>query len=95
MKHSKNDILTRQYELLKMKQGKTILEMHTRLTSIINKLICLGEIIPRSKIMRKILIILPPSWDSKVNAITEVINYNTTTLDDLIGNLKTYELKLN
>ncbi|XP_070009507.1 uncharacterized protein [Nicotiana sylvestris] len=33
------------------------------------------------------------SWESKVNAITEAKDLQTLTMDDLIGNLKTYEMK--
>lgn len=88
-------MLTRQYELFKMKKRETIIEMYTRLTATINNQISLGDIFPCNKIMRKIISILPPSWDSKVNSITKTRNLNTITLDDLIGNLDTYELKLN
>lgn len=78
-----------------MKELETILEMHTRLTIIINELIPLGEVIPHNKIVRNILSMLPSSWDNKVNVIIEARNLNTTTFDDLIGYLETYELKLN
>ncbi|XP_070045492.1 uncharacterized protein [Nicotiana tomentosiformis] len=87
VKPSKIDMLTRQYELFKMKEGETILEMHTRLTSIINELISLGEVIPRNKIVRKILSILPPLWDSKVNAITEARKLNIRLLMTLLTNV--------
>lgn len=69
--------------------------MYTRLTSIINELISLGEVIPRCKIVRRIVSKLPPPWDSKVIVIIKARNLSTMTLDDLIGNLKTYELKHN
>ncbi|XP_033508158.1 uncharacterized protein [Nicotiana tomentosiformis] len=82
VKKSNVDMLTRQYELFKMKEGKTIPEMLSRFTTIINELISLAEVILRNKIVRKILSILPPSWDSKVNAITEARNLNAMTLDN-------------
>ncbi|XP_070010931.1 uncharacterized protein [Nicotiana sylvestris] len=37
--------------------------------------------------------VLPGSWKSKVNAITEAKDLQTLTMDELIGNLKTYEMK--
>ncbi|XP_070001921.1 uncharacterized protein [Nicotiana sylvestris] len=67
--------------------------MHTRFTSIINELHSLGDVIPRNKLVRKILSVLPGSWESKVNAITEAKDLQTLTMDELIGNLKTYEMK--
>ncbi|XP_070050035.1 uncharacterized protein [Nicotiana tomentosiformis] len=54
-----------------MKDDESIQDMHTRFTSIINELHSLGEIIPRNKLVRKILSVLPSSWENKVNAITE------------------------
>ncbi|XP_070025686.1 structural maintenance of chromosomes protein 3-like [Nicotiana sylvestris] len=41
----------------------------------------------------KILNILPSSWESKVNAITEAKDLQELTIDELFGNLKTYEMK--
>lgn len=75
-----------------MKEGETIQEMHTRLTSINNELHCLGEVIPFYKKVTKILVVLPKSWVSKVDSITEARNQKTLTMDELIGNLKTHEL---
>nr|XP_009779490.1 PREDICTED: uncharacterized protein LOC104228675 [Nicotiana sylvestris] len=67
----KIDMLTTKYELFKMKEDESIQEMHTRFTSIINELHSLGEIISTNKLVRKILSVLPGSWESKVNIIIE------------------------
>ncbi|XP_075095130.1 uncharacterized protein LOC142173439 [Nicotiana tabacum] len=90
VKQSKIDMLTTEYELFRMKDDASIQDMHTRFTSIINELHYLGEIIPRNKLVRKILSVLPGSWESKVNAITEAKDLQKLTIDKLIGNLKTY-----
>ncbi|XP_070022169.1 uncharacterized protein [Nicotiana sylvestris] len=71
VKQSKIDMLPTEYELFRMKDDESIQDMHSRFTSIINELHSLGEIIPRKKLVRKILSVLPGSWESKVNAITE------------------------
>lgn len=42
--------------------------------------------------MRKVLSILVKSWESKVNAITEARDPKIIIIDELIGNLKTYEM---
>ncbi|XP_049399696.1 uncharacterized protein LOC125863713 [Solanum stenotomum] len=92
VKESKVDMLTTQYENFCMKEGETIFEMNSRFTSITNKLRCLGEPIPLSKQVLKILKILPKSWESKVDAIIEAKDLKTLSMDELIGNLQTYEL---
>ncbi|XP_019238088.1 PREDICTED: uncharacterized protein LOC109218192 [Nicotiana attenuata] len=76
-----------------MKDDESIQDMHTRFTSSINELHSLGDIIPRNKLVKKILSVLPGSWESKVNAITEAKDLQELTIDELVGNLKTYEMK--
>ena len=92
VKESKVDLLTTQYENFTMKEGESIHDMQTRFSSITNELRCLGEPIPTSKQVRKILRVLPKSWESKVDAITEAKDLKTLTMDELIGNLQTHEL---
>ncbi|XP_070010347.1 uncharacterized protein [Nicotiana sylvestris] len=48
VKQSKIDMLTTEYELFRMKDNESIQDMHTRFTSIINKLHSLGDVIPRN-----------------------------------------------
>ncbi|XP_016542338.1 uncharacterized protein LOC107842825 [Capsicum annuum] len=93
MKDSKVDMLTTQCETFTMKEGETIQEIHTRFTFITNELHCLGEVISLYKQVRKILGVLPKSYESKVDSITEARNLKALTMDKLIGNLNTYELK--
>ena len=93
VKKSKIDNLNRQYELFRMTEGETIQEMHTRFTAIINEIYSLGEIIPNGKAVRKLLSVLPESWESKVEAITEACDLDMLAMDELIGNLMTYEIK--
>ncbi|XP_070015882.1 uncharacterized protein [Nicotiana sylvestris] len=88
VKQSKIDMLTTEHELFRMKD-----DMHTRFTSIINENHSLGEVIPKNKLVRKFLSVLSSFWESKVNAITEAKDLQTLTMDELIGNLKTYERK--
>ncbi|XP_075084694.1 uncharacterized protein LOC142167952 [Nicotiana tabacum] len=94
VKQSKIDMLTTEYELFRMKDDEHIQDMHTRFTSIINEIHSLGETISRNKLVRKILSVLPSSWESKVNAITKAKDIQTLTIDELVGNLKTSKRNL-
>ncbi|XP_060183041.1 uncharacterized protein LOC132612995 [Lycium barbarum] len=94
VKNSKIDMLTTEYELFKIKEDRSIHDMHTRFTSLINKLSSLGEVITSIKMVRKLLGVLPDSWDIKVNAIYEAKDLAKLTVDEIIGNLKTYEIKM-
>ncbi|XP_070002575.1 kinetochore-associated protein DSN1-like [Nicotiana sylvestris] len=91
--HSKIDMLTIEYELFKMQDNEFVQEMQTRFTSIINQLHSLGETISRIKLVRKILSVLPSSWERKANAIIKAKDLQELSIDELVGNLKTYEVK--
>ena len=95
VKMSKIDSLNRQYELFRIAQGEAIQDMHTRFTSIFNEMYSLGEIVSNGKAVRKLLSVLPETWESKVEAITEARDLDSLGMDELIGNLITYELKKN
>ena len=71
VKESKIDMLTSRYGNFKMKEEETIHEMFTKLSSITTELRSLGKPISMSKQVIKVLRILPKSWESKVDAITE------------------------
>ncbi|XP_075088208.1 uncharacterized protein LOC142170248 [Nicotiana tabacum] len=81
VKQSKIDMLTMEYELFRMQDDESVQEMHTRFTSIINELYSHGETIQRNKLVRKILSVLPSSWESKVNAIIEEKGLHELTID--------------
>ena len=55
VKESKIDMLTSRYETFKMKEGETIHDMFTKLSSITNELRSLGEPISMTKQVRKVL----------------------------------------
>ncbi|XP_069148276.1 uncharacterized protein [Solanum lycopersicum] len=95
VKESKIDMLTSRYENFKMQEGETIHEMFTKFSSITNELRSLGEPISMTKQVRKVLRILPKTWESKVDAITEAKDLKVLTMDALIGNLKTHEMNRN
>lgn len=93
VKKSKVDMLTSQYKAFIIKKSETIQYMHTRLASITNKLCFLGEVIVLRKQVRKILRVLPKLWESNVDTNIEAQDLKNLTMDKLIENLKTYELK--
>ena len=55
--------------LVYLKPNKTIIDMFTCFTDIINRLKSLGRAYSNSNLMRKILRSLPKSWEAKVTAI--------------------------
>ena len=95
VKQSRIELLVRKYELFEMSNKETVMDMYTRFTHITNELKSLGKSFTTEELVRKILRILPQSWESKVTAIQEARKMNEISLDELIGNLQTYELRRN
>jgi len=95
VKQSRIELLMRKYELFEMGDHETVMEMYTHFTQITNELKSLGKSFTTKELVRKILRFLPHSWEAKVTAIQEAKDMNKITLDELIGNLQTYELRRN
>ena len=60
-----------------MKENKTIVEMVTRFTDIINSLVGLGKEYTQVEKVRKILRALTSDWEKKTNAIEEANDLST------------------
>lgn len=95
IKKAKIDNLNRKYELFWMLEKETIKVCNTRFTAIVNENDSLGELIPTGKAIRKLLCVLPDSWERKMEAIMEARDLDVLTMDELIGIILTYEQKKN
>src|SRR5262249_393254 len=62
-----------------------------RFTAITNELASLGKVIGDPNLVRKMLRILPPSWDAKKTAIEEAQDLNQLSLSQLREKLMAYE----
>lgn len=87
-------ILTSRYEALKMTNDETLIEFKVQVLNIANESFLLGEKIPDSKLVRKVLRSLPQRFSMKVTAIEEVNDVTQMKLDELFGSPKTFELTL-
>ena len=94
VKDSKVRILENDYEMFKMKPNESIVEMFTRFTDVVNGLEGLGKRVSEQDKVSKILRYLPPKWNSKTEAIEEAKNLKELPLEELIGSLMTYEMKI-
>ena len=83
----------RKYELFEIGGKEMVMEMYTCFTHITNELKSLEKSFSTEELMRKILLILPQSWEAKVTATQEATDMDKISLDELIGNLQTYEFR--
>ena len=77
-----------------MEEDELFDEFYAKLKDIVNLAFNLGETIPESKIVRKVLRYLPERFQAKITAIEESKDINKIPLTELVGNLQTYELGL-
>ncbi|KAH0689705.1 hypothetical protein KY289_017063 [Solanum tuberosum] len=86
--------LSTEYESFKMKNGESLQDIITRFTTVINELNSLGKIYATEEQVDKVLRTLLRSWKIKLTEIREAKDLTNMTLDELVGNLKTYELNV-
>jgi len=86
--------LIQEYELFKMQQGESIVDVQKRFTHIVNHLIGLRKQFDKQKLNIKILKCLDRSWQPKVTAISESRDLTTLTTTTLFGKLREHELEM-
>lgn len=80
-----------QLETLKMKEDEEISQFNAKLSNLVNIMRSLGEDIPESKVVKKVLRSLPKRFRPKVTIIEESKYLEVMKLEELIGSLQTFE----
>nr|GEV34811.1 uncharacterized mitochondrial protein AtMg00810-like [Tanacetum cinerariifolium] len=86
------DLLVQQYEQVTIPKEKSIDNAFARFNTIITSLKALDEGFSSKNYVRKFLRALHPKWRTKVTTIKESKDLISLSLDELIGNLKVYEV---
>ncbi|GJT98929.1 copia protein [Tanacetum coccineum] len=92
VKDNKIDLLVQQYEQFTIPEEESIVNAFARFNTIITSLKALDEGFSNKNYVRKFLRTLHPKWRAKVTAIEESKDLTSLPLDELIGNLKVYEV---
>ncbi|GJQ98273.1 hypothetical protein Tco_0009412 [Tanacetum coccineum] len=85
-------VLVQQYEQFMIPEEESIDNAFARFNTIITSLKALDEGFSSKNYVRKFLRALHPKWCAKVTAIEELKDLASLSLDELIGNLKVYEV---
>ena len=94
VKDSKFQRLTPSFKEIKMDEDESFNEFYAKLKDIVNLAFNLGETIPESKVVRKVLRSLLERFHARITTIEESKDIDSISLTELIGNLQTYELGL-
>ncbi|GKB24511.1 zf-CCHC domain-containing protein [Tanacetum coccineum] len=92
VKDNKIDLFVQKYEEFVISDDETIDCAFARFNTIITSLKALDESFSSCNHVRKILRALPTKWRPKVTTIDESKDLSILPLDELIGNLKVYEV---
>ncbi|GJS98207.1 hypothetical protein Tco_0819377 [Tanacetum coccineum] len=94
LKNCKIDLLTQEYEKFSISNKETIDSGFTRFNVVVTSLKSLDPDYSSKNHVRKFLHALPLKWRAKVTSIEEAEELATLPLDELVGNLKVYEMIL-
>lgn len=83
--------LRREYEVLKMKESESLKEYNDRLMKIVNKIRLLGEELPDSRIVEKVLVSLPERFESKISSLEDSKDLTKITPAELFNALQAQE----
>ncbi|GJX10025.1 hypothetical protein Tco_0199884 [Tanacetum coccineum] len=92
VKDNKIDLLVQQYEQFTILEEESIDNAFARSNTIITSLKALDECFSTKNYVRKFLRALHPKWRAKVTTVEESKDVTLLSLDELIGNLKVYEV---
>ncbi|GJV45385.1 hypothetical protein Tco_1429921 [Tanacetum coccineum] len=94
VKDNKIDLFVQKYEEFTITDDETIDCAFSRFNTIITSLKALDESFSSRNHVRKFLRALPSKWRPKVTTIEESKDLSKLYLDELVGNLKVYEVVL-
>ena len=94
VKDTKLQMLTTRFEEVKMSDNESFDSFYGRLNEIVIAKLNLGEKTEDTKVVRKILRSLPESFRAKFTAIEESKNLDEIKIQEIIGSLQTYKLRL-
>jgi len=94
VKRTRKHVLIQEYEVFRMRQGESIVDVQKIFTHIVNHLIGLGKQFDKEELNIKILKCLDRTWQPKVTAISETRDLTTLTIATLFRKLREHELEM-
>ncbi|KAI5314902.1 hypothetical protein L3X38_044078 [Prunus dulcis] len=86
--------LRREFGYTRMKDDESLTVYVTKLFDLINQMRSYGEELPRERIVQKLLISLPSTYDSICSVIEHSRYLNEIEVQEVVASLKSFELRL-
>ncbi|TXG64879.1 hypothetical protein EZV62_011873 [Acer yangbiense] len=94
VKNVKMLTLKREFEILKMKESKSVKDYSFKLSELVNQMRLYGETVEDHKVVEKMLISLPEKFEAKVPAIEESCDLKKLTSSEMISKLQAHEQRM-
>ena len=94
VKRNKLLSLTTHFENPRMHDDESLSDVYTKLCDIANELFALGEKIPKTTLVRKIMKSIPDRFSSKVIVIEEAKDLDSMKVEDLMGSFHAFVMIL-
>jgi hypothetical protein len=95
LKDAKLQTFRLKFEQLKMNEDEIVSKYFIRVEELVNAMKGLGEKFEESLLVQKILRSLRDKFNPKVSAIEELNDLKTLSIDQLLGTLTAYEMRIN
>jgi len=95
VKDAKIQTFRLKFEQLKMNEDETVSKYFLRVEELVNAMKGLGESFEESILVQKILRSLLDKFNPKVSTIEEINDLKTLSIDQLLGTLTAYEMRIN
>ncbi|CAL2265939.1 unnamed protein product [Prunus armeniaca] len=86
--------LRREFEYTRMRDDESLSVYITKLFDVINQMRSYGEILPKERVVQKLLISLPSAYDSICSVIEHSRDLNEIEVQEVVASLKSFELRL-
>ncbi|BBG97058.1 hypothetical protein Prudu_006062 [Prunus dulcis] len=86
--------LRREFEYTRMRDDESLSAYITKLFDVINQMRSYGEILPKERVVQKLLISLPSAYDSICSVIEHSRDLNEIEVQEVVASLKSFELRL-
>ncbi|TQD85937.1 hypothetical protein C1H46_028483 [Malus baccata] len=86
--------LRREFEYMRMKENESLSIYLTRLFELMNQMKSYGDNLTHQREVQKVLISLSSKYDPICVVIKRTSDLNTVTVQEVVGSLKSYELRL-
>ncbi len=92
MQESRRDFLRTNFNMFNHIHGESLEAQLNRFTKLHSEMISAGISLDKSEVNKKLLNSLPQAWDHEIALLKRTLPLKTTTLADLIGYIKSYEM---